>query len=119
MATRARVASSEGAAGDGSVAVTRISCAIWPEYAKRAVWTRTYPWSQHCQQQLRARPALLWSTPVLNQRTRSAKEGGSTVAMAPSISYSMTVRLEVGSRGRGGSEITRAGADGRGIRPRP
>jgi malate dehydrogenase (oxaloacetate-decarboxylating) len=30
------------------------------------------------------------------------------VAMAPSISYSMTVRLEVGSRGRAVSEITRA-----------
>src|ERR1700744_2675707 len=115
MATRSRVASIEGAAGDGSVAVTRISCAIWPEYAKRAVWTRTYPWSQHCQQQLRGRPAQLWSSQVLNQRTRSAKEGGSTVAMAPSISYSMTVRLEVGSRGRAGSEITPAGEDARGI----
>ncbi len=30
------------------------------------------------------------------------------MAMAPSISYSMTVRLEVGSRGRAVSEITRA-----------
>jgi malate dehydrogenase (oxaloacetate-decarboxylating) len=30
------------------------------------------------------------------------------VAMAPSISYSMTVRLEVGSKGRAVSEITRA-----------
>src|ERR1700743_2837133 len=108
MATRSRVASIAVAAGDCSVAVTRISCAIWPEYAKRAVWTRTYPWSQHCQQQLRGRPAQLWSSQVLNQRTRSAKEGGSTVAMAPSISYSMTVRLEVGSRGRAVSEITRA-----------
>src|SRR5579875_728681 len=35
-------------------------------------------------------------------------EGGSIVAMAPSVSYSMTVRLEVGSRGRAVSEITRA-----------
>ncbi len=36
------------------------------------------------------------------------REGDSIVAMAPSISYSMTVRLEVGSRGRAVSEITRA-----------
>jgi len=30
------------------------------------------------------------------------------VAMAPSVSYSITVRLEVASRGRAVSEITRA-----------
>jgi malic enzyme-like protein len=35
-------------------------------------------------------------------------KGGNNVAMGPSVSYSITVRLEVASRGRAVSEITRA-----------
>ena len=38
----------------------------------------------------------------------SSGKAGSNVAMAPSVSYSITVRLEVASRGRAVSEITRA-----------
>ena len=35
-------------------------------------------------------------------------KGGNNVAMGPSVSYSITVRLEVASRGRAVSGITRA-----------
>jgi hypothetical protein len=35
-------------------------------------------------------------------------KGGNNVAMGPSVSYSITVRLEVASRGRAVSAITRA-----------
>jgi malate dehydrogenase (oxaloacetate-decarboxylating) len=38
----------------------------------------------------------------------SGGKAGTDVAMAPSVSYSITVRLEVASRGRAVSEITRA-----------
>jgi len=37
-----------------------------------------------------------------------AWEAGGTVAVAPSVSYSITVRLEVPSRGRAVSELTHA-----------
>ena len=41
-------------------------------------------------------------------RLESIRKAGTNVAMAPSVSYSITVRLEVASRGRAVSEITRA-----------
>jgi malate dehydrogenase (oxaloacetate-decarboxylating) len=41
-------------------------------------------------------------------RLESIGKAGTNVAMAPSVSYSITVRLEVASRGRAVSEITRA-----------
>jgi len=41
-------------------------------------------------------------------RLESSGKAGTDVAMAPSASYSITVRLEVASRGRAVSEITRA-----------
>ncbi len=45
---------------------------------------------------------------VLAVRLESSGKAGTDVAMAPSVSYSITVRLEVASRGRAVSEITRA-----------
>src|SRR5579859_1265626 len=39
---------------------------------------------------------------------RRPEEGGSGMTMAPSVSYSITARLEVASHGRAVSEITRA-----------
>ena len=41
-------------------------------------------------------------------RLESTGKAETDVAMAPSVSYSITVRLEVASRGRAVSEITRA-----------
>ena len=42
------------------------------------------------------------------QRQWLGREGGSDVSVAPSVSYSITVRLEVPSRGRAVSELTHA-----------
>jgi malate dehydrogenase (oxaloacetate-decarboxylating) len=44
----------------------------------------------------------------LETKQTSHEQGGTHVTMAPSVSYSITVRLEVASRGRAVSEITRA-----------
>jgi malate dehydrogenase (oxaloacetate-decarboxylating) len=48
-------------------------------------------------------PWIIWSF-VRRQR----EEGGSDMTMAPSVSYSITARLEVAAHGRAVSEITRA-----------
>ena len=50
------------------------------------------------------------ATPVQVARLGAAqwvgREGGSYVSVAPSVSYSITVRLEVPARGRAVSELT-------------
>src|ERR1035438_6665837 len=48
------------------------------------------------------------SVRVVHRTLESSGKAGTNVAMAPSVSYSITVRLEVASRGRAVSAITRA-----------
>jgi hypothetical protein len=48
------------------------------------------------------------SVRVVRRTLESGGKAGTNVAMAPSVSYSITVRLEVASRGRAVSAITRA-----------
>ena len=48
------------------------------------------------------------SVRVVRRTLESSGKAGTNVAMAPSVSYSITVRLEVASRGRAVSAITRA-----------
>src|ERR1039457_7717070 len=49
------------------------------------------------------------SVRVVRRTLESSGKAGTNVAMAPSVSYSITVRLEVASRGRAVSAITPAG----------
>ena len=52
--------------------------------------------------------AHLFSLRRASRTLESSGKAGTNVAMGPSVSYSITVRLEVASRGRAVSEITRA-----------